>query len=183
MSNFESDMEREKRINKHTPGSKWDESRIEQAYQLALLGFTEKQIADEMEINLQTLYYWKDNMEGFGKRLQEGKTVADAKVAGELYKNCFDRFIKYKTQHIDGGRMVEVERTVFIQGDKWAQARWLALRQKGLWSEVQKLELTQNNINITKIDLTGYTTEELKLLGKISTRQLAQNIELNDREN
>jgi len=48
----------------------------------------------------------------------------------------------------------------------------LSLRQRGEWSETQRVEITNTNINITKIDLTGFTTEQLKIMEEIGLKQL-----------
>jgi hypothetical protein len=69
-----------------------------------------------------------------------------------------------------------VKRRRFIPGDKWAQAKWLALRQRNKWSEVQRTEITQTNVNINKLDFSGFTEEEKRMLYSIGIKQLTQNI-------
>ena len=160
---------------KHIPNSKWNEHRTEQAYQLALLGLTNGQIADVMEVDVTTLEYWIRHKEGFYERLMQGKEIADMKVVNAFYQNCLDRVVEIEEVHVYKGRPIVVKVKKFIQGDKWAQNKWLSLRQPTKWSETQKIELTQTNININKFDFTGLSDEELLVLKKAGLKQIALN--------
>ena len=163
--------------DKHIPNSKWNEDRANQGYQLALLGLTDRQIADVMEVDVTTLEYWKRNKPGFFERLQAGKEEADMKVVNAFYQNCLDRWVEIEEVHIYKGSPIKVKVRKFIQGDKWAQNKWLSLRQPGKWSETHKIELTQTNININKFDFSGLSEQELLTLKKAGLKQIALNSE------
>jgi hypothetical protein len=161
---------------KHTPNTQWNDKRTEQAFELALLGYTDKQIAEEMGVHPMTFDYWKRTKPEFFARLNEGKAEADQKVVNAFYQNCLDRWVEEEEVHMYKDKPIIVKRRRFIPGDKWAQAKWLALRQRNKWSEVQRTEITQTNVNINKLDFSGFTEEEKRMLYSIGIKQLTQNI-------
>ena len=97
--------------------------------------------------------------------------------------NCLDRYVEEEEVHVFKGRPVVVKRKRFIPGDKWAQNKWLSLRQRAMWSESQKIEITNTNINLTKIDVGNLTIEELRLLQSIGMKALAQGNQEEEKEN
>lgn len=167
--------------DKHTPGSSWNEDRPRQAYEMALLGLTLMQMATVMDVHYQTLQYWLNNKPEFAAKFNEGKEIADMKVVSALYQNCFDRYVEVEEVHMYGGKTIRTKKKQFIQGSEKAQMKWLALRQKALWAETPKMELTQNNIlNITNntVNFNDLTTEDLEV-----AKKLGFNLMLNTPEN
>jgi hypothetical protein len=159
--------------DKHIPNTQWNEDRPRQVYMMALLGLTEKQMCDVMGIHQNTLTYWKStNKSGIDEMIRRGKEEADMKVVESFYNNCIDRYVEEEEVHVYKGQPIKVKVKKFIQGDKWAQARWLALRRKEQWSEVQRVEMLNLNLNLTKIDFSGLTEEDLLLAKKIGLTQL-----------
>ncbi|MCP4319418.1 MAG: helix-turn-helix domain-containing protein [Hyphomicrobiales bacterium] len=57
----------------------------ETARKLALLGFTDKQIAAFFEVDERTVNRWKHRYPAFCQSLKQGKMMADAEVAESLY--------------------------------------------------------------------------------------------------
>jgi hypothetical protein len=102
----------------------------------------------------------------------KGRTLADATVAASLYKAATG--YEYEEDHVTAFQgEVTVTRVKKYKGpDSYAAVRWLSVRQKNLWTDSQKVEITQN-INITKLDLSKLDTEELMMLEKIGLKQLA----------
>jgi hypothetical protein len=160
---------------KHTPNSQWNNKRPKQAFDLALLGYTDQQIADEMGVHPRTLDYWKKTKPEFLEKLIEGKAEADQKVVNAFYLNCLDRWIEEEEVHVYKGVITKVKVKRFIPGDKWAQAKWLSLRQRGQWAETQRLEINQT-ININRLDFTGLTRDEMKLMASIGIKQIPENV-------
>jgi len=153
----------------------YNKDRPRQAYQLALLGHTNKEMAEVMGVNEQTIDYWKRTKTRFAVMLARGKDQADAKVAEALYK----RAIGYSHPDTDikvlKNEIIVTPFTKHYPPDTQACKIWLALRQRVRWSETQKFEVTNTNINITKIDLTGFSTEELLVVKKLGLKQLTEN--------
>lgn len=155
---------------------KWNDDRPRQVYKLALLGATDKQIADILGVNSSTFEGWKRDRPDFLEALNAGKMEADAEVAEALFKRATGFTRKEKLAFLYKGEIIEHEIEKYYHPDSWAAARWLALRQRANWTEVQKIETTQTNINITKIDLTGFTDDQLKVMREVGIKQLAENV-------
>lgn len=159
------------------PGSKpvkWNEDRPRVAYLLALLGATEANMAEVMQVDADTITRWKIVHPEFLSELERGKLQANMQVAESFFLNCIDRWIEVEEIHVVAKQVVRVKVKKFIQGDKWAQAKWLALRQRDVWSEVAKVEITNTNVNVNKLDLSDVTTDQLRLLRDIGLKQLKQ---------
>jgi len=153
----------------------WNDKRCDQAYKLALLGATDKIMADVMGVHVTTIDYWKrKNKGGFLDALTKGKVAADAKVAECFFLNCIDRYVDDEIYHVVAGRVVKTKTKTFVRGDKWAQKQWLATRQRGLWTEITKTENVQTNININKFDFSGLSTKELELVKKLQIQEIKE---------
>ena len=156
----------------------WNDKRPSQAYKYALTGMTDKQIAKEMEVADSTFEYWKRNRLEFLTELNRGRMPANANVAKSLYKMALG--YDYKEQVVvKSGR--GTYKTVIVTKHKcaesWAAVKILSMRMPELWSETHRVEVTNTNINISKIDLTGFTIEEKLALEKVGIKQLTQHIE------
>jgi transcriptional regulator with XRE-family HTH domain len=161
------------RANKHVPNTQWNEDRPRQAYKMALLGLTLCQMAEVMDVSPKTLEYWQSNKPEFREMLKAGREKADMKVAESFFLNTQDRYVEEEEVHVYKGVPSKVKVKKFIQGDKWAQARWLALRQKPLWADNSKVELNQTNIlNIQNLDLSIFNDQELLILKKAGLNQI-----------
>lgn len=114
----------------------------EQAQKLALLGATDKQLADFFNIAESTLNNWKNAHYSFLESLREGKMAADTKVAEALYLRAIG--YSHPDMHIavvDG----EIVKTVIVKHyppDTAACIFWLKNRQPQLWKE--KVEVKED---------------------------------------
>ena len=163
-------MERKKRTGVPT---KWDPKFTKIAFQFALLGATEVQVAQALDVKSCSIAYWKKVHPEFKEAWENGKDKADAKVVESFYNNCHDRYVLEEEAKVVGGEVKIVEVRKFHRGDKWAQSRWLSLRCRGEWTEAQRFEITNNSTNIN-IALKEYSFEELKMLESIGYKQLPQ---------
>lgn len=161
---------------------KWNEDRCRQAYELALLGANDKQIANVMGVNIMTIDYWKRTREDFRDALNTGKIIADATVANSLYKCANGYTLKKQVVHVVKGRVVVTTIDENVGPNPWAAYKWLSVRERALWSETHKVEVTNTNVNINKFDFEGITEEEIKLLYSLGIKQQALNAS-NDHEN
>lgn len=155
---------------------KWNDDRPRQAFECALLGVTDKELAHIMNVDVDTIERWKKKHPEFLEKLQEGKEVSDAKVAEAFYK-CATGFY-YDEQHISVDKLGKVTVTTirkYKPPEAWAAKQWLTVRRRAEWSDTQRLEITQTNINITKVDISLFNTEELALMQKMGLKQLTEN--------
>lgn len=60
----------------------------EKVYKLCLLGATDAEIADFLDISESTLNLWKLKHTNFSESIKRGKITADAEVANSLYKRA-----------------------------------------------------------------------------------------------
>ena len=167
-------MERGKKISKDGRAvayTAWEPDRIRQAYQQCLLGLTDQQMATVMGISVKTIEYWKKTKPEFMEACKRGKTVADAKVAEALFRKATG--YTHEETHITvfKGEVIKTKYEKYYPPDAWACMKWLGLRQRENWTDIQRTENTQTNINVQKLDLTGIPTDELMLLKKIGIRQ------------
>jgi hypothetical protein len=157
--------------------TKWNDDRPRQAYELALLGATDKEMAHAMEVDVDTIERWKRAHPEFLQKLNEGKTPIDASVANSLLQCALGYY--YIEQHAfynaKTGEVKVVEIKKYKPREAWAAKQWLSNRRKADWSDTQKLEITQTNINIAKIDLSVLSVEEKLILEKMSIKQLTEN--------
>jgi hypothetical protein len=159
---------------------KWNEDRPREAYELALLGATDKEIAAVMNINVDTVERWKQNHPEFLEKLQEGKLSADAKVAMSLYQ-CATGYY-YPEEHISVAKDGTVTITTiqkYKPRDAWAAKQWLVNRRRADWSDTKHLEVIQTNVNINKIDISVFSKEEMTLIEKMGLKQLTENADSN----
>lgn len=154
-----------------------------QAYLLALEGVTEVRMAELWGIHINTLNDWKVTRPEFCQALKDGGILANVKVAEHFFLNCLDRYVDDEEIHVWKGEVIRVPIRRFIQGDKWAQARWLATKDRANWTLTEHVQIDQTNININKIDLTCLTNEELRLYEKLHQQQLSAHIDLNNSGN
>ena len=157
------------------PETQWNDGRPLQVYKLALLGLKEAEMAEVMGVSHDTITLWKRTHPEFARELRRGKREADAEVAHSLYQRAKGFWIDVVEPMIWKGEVFQVPKRKYFPPDSQAASKWLALRQRELWAEVQRIENTQTNINITKIDLRGFSDDELMLMQKMQLKSLVEN--------
>jgi len=151
----------------------WNNDRSRQAFQLALLGATDKEIAEVMGVNEHTIDYWKrKNKDGFLDALNAGKLKADAKVAEGFYKRAVGFTIKETVLHCYKGEIIKTVIDKYYPPDPWAANKWMSIRQRDKWTEITKLETIQTTININKFDFSGLSTKELEVVKKLQIQDI-----------
>ena len=108
--------------NKHALGNKgggrpssFRKEFVSLAHDLALLGATDKDLAEALGTSEQTINTWKKVHLEFSLALKKGKLEADSKVAASLYKSA-------------------------LEGNTTAQIFWLKNRRSTEWRDKQQVE-------------------------------------------
>ena len=102
-------------------------------------GLTNEQIANNIGINVKTLYEWKNKESNISNALKKGKEVIDFEVENALLKRALGYTITINEQKIDkDGCVHDTKRDVHIPGDTTAQIFWLKNRKKEQWREKQE---------------------------------------------
>lgn len=121
--------------------SKYNESYVEKAYKLCLLGATDKEVANFFEVDEATITRWKIRHPEFCTSLKRGKVDADAVVASKLYH----RAIGYDhTEIITASFQGKITDTMVVvkhyPPDTTAAIFWLKNRQPAKWRDRTEVE-------------------------------------------
>ena len=164
-------------------GGYWKPEMADKVYHLALMGATEKQMANVLGLKLEVISYWKVNKPEFMDALSRGKDEADMEVVKSLYKRAlgFDVVETKVFKDSDGEILKTVEETKHILPDVMACLRWLSLRQRDQWAEVSKSEVNVRYSGVVDLtflqkkiqDRSLYSVQDLKLGLEEGVKQLA----------
>ena len=148
----------------------YKEEYAELVYKLCLLGATDKQIADILDVTEATLNNWKKSHPDFFESLKEGKTIADANVAKSLYH----RAVGYEhdeviTASFRGKITDTLTVTKKYPPDTAAAFIWMKNRQPKMWRDKQEIEHT-GEITTNHRDLSKLTKDELKKAMEIARK-------------
>ncbi len=116
-------------------------------------GLTDEQIAKNLNINIATLYRYKNQFCEFCEALKKGKEVSDIEVENALFKRAIG--YKYKevikeVKEIDGKKSTYVKEVIKeMPGDVGAQIFWLKNRKSSKWKDKQDIDIEDNNVSIT----------------------------------
>lgn len=151
------------------------------AYNLALLGLSNSELATAFGVANQTLDSWFTKYPEFSYAIEKGREVADSKVVRALYKRACG--YNYEDTHItvikdkDGISPPVIISTPVVKhvpADIQAAIFWLTNRQRKYWSNTQKFDIDAK-INHTVPDLSDLSNDELALLQKMGLKELMQN--------
>jgi hypothetical protein len=106
------------------------------------------EIADFFEVNVATIYRWKNENAAFCEALKVGKDIADERVVRSLYNRAVGyTFDSEKLITVSGGKDTGsiVERHAIkehVPPDTTAQIFWLKNRRRHEWRDKQDHELS-----------------------------------------
>ncbi len=113
--------------------TKYKKDICEQATKLCAKGFTNQELADFFEVNIDTIYEWQKRHEAFSDALKSGKKYSDDKVMDSLYNRALGyEFIETKQEDGDSGKKTTIT-TKQMAGDTTAQIFWLKNRRPDEW--------------------------------------------------
>jgi hypothetical protein len=162
---------------------KWCMDRIREVYELCLMGATDEDVASVMGVNINTISLWKRTHPEFRKAMNDGKVLADSKVAASLFKRATGFWIKEAVVHMYRGEIIITPIDKYYPPDSWAANKWLTVRQRTKWAEISKIETINTNINITKLDLSNLTTEQLSFVREIQRSQQRKELDVHVTDN
>lgn len=149
--------EMDKKKNKGGRPTDFRDNFIEQAYNLALLGATDAQMAKIFDVSEQTFNAWKHKHPKFLEALKEGKEEADAKVVKSLYNRALGYSHADEKIFNDNGKALIVPTTKHYPPDVTAAIFWLKNRQSKIWrdrpqDDADDVRDISVNVNIIKPD-------------------------------
>lgn len=114
-------------------------------------GLTNEQIANNIGINVKTLYEWKNKNSKICDVLKKGREVVDYEVENALLKKALGYTIQISEEKLDkDGCVHTLIRDVHISPDIIAQIFWLKNRKPAQWRE--KVEIEANKEQLTKVE-------------------------------
>lgn len=127
-------------------------------------GLTDEQIAQNIGINVKTLYDWKKKYSNICNTLKRGKEVVDIEVENALLKRALgyvftevtkERVFNKETKQVE--LVVTKEVTKEVQPDTTAQIFWLKNRKPTEWRDKKEVDHSGSINNPYK----GLTKEQL----------------------
>lgn len=118
----------------------------DRVYRLCLLGLRDSDLAVALGVDITTLELWKQTKEELAEAINQGRIIADSHVAQSLYKKAIG--YSHPDTHIAVAFNRQTQQTEIIQTeivkhyppDSWAAFKWLSIRQREHWMDVQKVE-------------------------------------------
>ncbi|MDR0439851.1 MAG: hypothetical protein LBI59_02545 [Candidatus Accumulibacter sp.] len=121
---------------------------VEQARRLAMLGQTDKEMAEFFGVNEATLHRWKHAHKDFCESLKSGKELADSRVAESLYKAALGEsvVIDEREQTNADSSVIRTKEIKQVPPSTTAMIFWLKNRQPDKWRD--RIE-HQADLNVT----------------------------------
>ena len=117
----------------------------EQVYKLCLLGATDKQLADFLNVSEATINNWKENDNEFLESIKKGKLIADSEIAHSLYHRAKGYSHPEDRIFNDSGTPLIVPTIKHYPPDTAAAFIWMKNRQPDTWRDKQEVENTNKN--------------------------------------
>lgn len=122
--------------------TKYQSAYAEQAKKLAILGMTDKRIADFFQVSEKTLNNWKHAHPDFIQSLKDGRDNADTCVANSLYHSALGggTVTETREEHDAEGNVITKKTVKELPANVTAQIFWLKNRQPRQWRDKVVLE-------------------------------------------
>lgn len=134
-------MSKEPRKSNAGAPTKWKPEIAEQVYNYALLGATDEQLAQFLNVHIDTIYDWANNNVAFSDARRKGKELADAKVAKTLFTRALGFTQETEKVFQYEGEVIRADTTTYFPPDVTAAIFWLKNRQPHLWRDRKQLEM------------------------------------------
>lgn len=128
---------------------------VDQARKLCMLGATDVELADFLDIDVGTFYRWRNTHEEFCKAVTCGKDAADDRVERSYYQ----RAVGYEHESVKIFMPSGATKPVYapykehIPADTGAGLNWLKNRRRKDWSDRQEIALSNpDGTNLTLSD-------------------------------
>ncbi|MDT2864678.1 helix-turn-helix domain-containing protein [Vagococcus carniphilus] len=116
-------------------------------------GLTDEQIANNIGVNVRTIYDWKNKFSQFSHALKKGKDVVDRQVENAMFKSAIGYEYDEITKELNKDGELEVTKVVTkqVQPNSTAGIFWLKNRKPKEWRD--KIETEHSgHISTGKLD-------------------------------
>lgn len=121
---------------------KWKDEFLHIAREVCLLGATDQELADVLQVSVRTISYWRAKRPEFAAALKAGKDEADERVERSLYQ----RAIGYEQDEVKIFMPAGADEPVYapyrakVAPDTTAAIFWLKNRRSKDWRDKQEVE-------------------------------------------
>jgi hypothetical protein len=123
------------------------------------LGVIDKDLAEFFEVDVQTIYDWKNKYQEFAYAIKEGKINSDLNVAESLYRRATGYSHPAVKMFNNNGEIIQADYTEHYPPDPTSMIFWLKNRQREHWRDKHELELINPKEKLAEI--LGCSVEEL----------------------
>jgi hypothetical protein len=120
----------------------------DQAFKLALVGATDRQMAHFFNVSEVTFNAWKKKHPQFLKSMSAGKLNADAKVAHSLFRRATGYEHPAVKLFNNNGKIISKNYIERYPPDTQAASLWLRNRQPDKWRDKPEVAVTLNNMTV-----------------------------------
>jgi hypothetical protein len=115
---------------------------VERVRELCSTGAIDSEIADAFNVDITTIFRWKNRHPEFCSALKAGKEAADARVERTLFHRAVGYSYDAETVRIaKDGKVIRATYRQHVLPDITAQIFWLKNRQPAKWRDVQRHEV------------------------------------------
>lgn len=159
-------------------------------YSLALLGLTDKEIGDVLDIKEKTFQSWKRKYEALRVKLHEGRIGSLEKVADSLYHKAIGYSHPETKVFMYQGKIITKEVIKHYPPDTGAACFILKNKTRSLeepWKDAHEHEVSGPGgkplqLQHQELDLTGLTDEQKELLFKVAKNTITKKVETEETE-
>ena len=139
--------------------SKYKVEYNQRTYDLALIGYTNKEIAKAFEVSEPAFYGWLHKYPELKKALDKARESADAKVANALFRRAIG--FTHKDTHFASyqGEIYSQEYDKYLPPDVTAGMWWLKNRRPQNWSDKKVIE-HEGLLHVREVDMELTSEEE-----------------------
>lgn len=136
---------------------------VEQAAKLCELGATDIEIADFFEVDVRTIYRWRNENEEFCQAVRAGKDAADERVERSLYQRAVGYTFESEKVFQFQGAIVRADTREHVPPDPGAAMNWLKNRRGDSWRDSRHVDNTSSDGSMTPkitVDMTPQQAAE-----------------------
>jgi hypothetical protein len=153
---------------------RWTEDKCEIAYNLALKGYTDGDLADIFGVGIATIDSWKTHKPEFMAALRAGKALADGRIAKSFFRSAKGYHYYEEVAFCKDGVVTKARVKRYQHPNAFAAYKWLTNRDRTNWVDLQKSEM---KLTLNSVDMSDMTDEELSFMEKMGMKKLGEVME------
>lgn len=141
--------------------TKYDEAFARQAAKLCELGATDIELADFFDVDVRTIYEWRNVHEEFSQAVIAGKDSADTRVERAFFNRAVGYTFEAEKIFQHQGEIVRAPYREHVPPDAGAALNWLKNRRPADWRDKQEVEHS-GEVSVTRIELVAPDHDDSK---------------------